>query len=166
MASGDTLVIFMADNYTAPSSDAALPSRRNGHTVLNFLATATANQRANFEGVMPQHYGGSGTTVIPHFSMATATTGNVDLDCAWERVGSEQQDIDSDGFAAVNSQDNINVPTTNGHVLTATGIGFTDGADMDSVAVGEKFRIQITRDAASDTAGGIMELHAIEIRET
>lgn len=38
-------------------------------------------------------------------------------------------------------------------------------ADMDSVAKGEKFRLKITRDAASDTATGDLELHAVEVRE-
>ena len=45
-------------------------------------------------------------------------------------------------------------------------IAFTDGVDMDSVAAGERFRIKITRDAASDTATGDAELTGIEIRET
>jgi len=45
-------------------------------------------------------------------------------------------------------------------------VAFTDGAQMDSVAVGELFRIKVTRDAASDDAAGDAELHAVEIKET
>ena len=37
---------------------------------------------------------------------------------------------------------------------------------MDSVAVGEAFRLKITRDAASDDATGDAEILAVEIRET
>jgi dTDP-4-dehydrorhamnose 3,5-epimerase len=36
---------------------------------------------------------------------------------------------------------------------------------MDSVAVGELFRLSVTRDAASDDAAGDLELHAVELRE-
>ncbi len=42
----------------------------------------------------------------------------------------------------------------------------TDGADMDSVAVGELFRLKITRDASSDDADNDAELHAVELKET
>ena len=80
-------------------------------------------------------------------------------------IGDQQQDIDSDGFAAVQSVDNTTVPATSGNV-DVVSIAFTDGAQMDSVAVGESFRLKVTRDAASDTATGDAELVKVEIRET
>lgn len=52
-----------------------------------------------------------------------------------------------------------------GHV-DIVNVAFTDGADMDSVAVGESFRMKVTRDAASDDATGDAELVKVEIRET
>jgi hypothetical protein len=54
---------------------------------------------------------------------------------------------------------------TSGNV-DIVNVTFTDGADMDSVAVGEGFRMKITRDAASDTATGDAELRFVEIKET
>ena len=47
-------------------------------------------------------------------------------------------------------------------------IAFADGAEMDSVAAGNAFRVQITRDAnnAADTATGDAELVAVHIKET
>ena len=47
-------------------------------------------------------------------------------------------------------------------------VRFYDAGDMvlDSVAVGELFRLKITRDAANDDAAADVELHAIEVRET
>ncbi|NIQ10453.1 MAG: hypothetical protein GWO10_16275, partial [candidate division Zixibacteria bacterium] len=45
-------------------------------------------------------------------------------------------------------------------------VTFTDGADMDSIAVGEGFRMKITRDATNDTATGDAELRFVEIKET
>ena len=74
-------------------------------------------------------------------------------------------DIDGDSFAAVNSVDNTTVPGTTG-LVDVVSEPFTDGADMDSVAKGEKFRLKVTRDAVSDDAAGDAELGAVEIRET
>jgi hypothetical protein len=115
---------------------------------------------------MPQHYAGTtGVTVYIHYSMSTATSDTVDWDVSFERIGDQQLDIDGDSFAAVNSVDNTTVPGTS-CLVDVVSVAFTDGADMDSVAKGELFRIKITRDASSDDASGDAELHAIEIRET
>ena len=51
-------------------------------------------------------------------------------------------------------------------LVDVVSISFTDGADMDSVAAGEAFRLKVTRDGVSDTAAGDAELMAVEIRET
>lgn len=164
MASGDTLLVFTALDNEPPSSNAATGDLRNSHPVLDF--DDTTNEEAVFSGVMPQHYAGTtGVTVYIHYSMSSATSGDIDWDVSFERIGDQQQDVDTDSFAAVNSVDNTTVPGTSGNV-DVVSIAFTDGADMDSVAAGELFRIKVTRDAASDTASGDAELHAVEIRET
>lgn len=163
MASGDTLVIFHPLQNEPPSSNPATVDQRNLHFVLDF--DASTNETAIFSGVMPQHYGGGGVTVYIHYAMSSATSGDVDWDVAFERIGDQQQDIDSDSFAAVNSVDNTTVPGTSG-LVDVVSVAFTDGADMDSVAAGEAFRLEVIRDAASDTASGDAELVAVEIRET
>jgi hypothetical protein len=58
-------------------------------------------------------------------------------------------------------------PGTSGYVTIAS-IAFTDGAQMDSVAAGEGFRLSVIRDAdnGSDTMTGDAELWAVEIKET
>jgi hypothetical protein len=114
---------------------------------------------------MPQSYAGGGVTVFLHYAMSSAESGDVDWDVAFERIGDQQQDIDSDSFAAVNSVDNTTVPATSG-LVDVVSVAFTDGADMDSVAAGEAFRLKVTRDAASDTATGDGELVGVEVRET
>ena len=164
MASGDTLVVLTALNNEPPASNPATFDTRNQHPVLDF--DADTSEDGVFSAAMPRNYGGGGVTVYCHYSMSSATGNSVKIDAAFERVGDEQQDIDSDGFAAANTVTDA-VPTTTGHVGIAN-ITFTDGADMDSVAVGEKFRIKITRDASdvADDALGDMELHLIEIKET
>lgn len=163
MATGDTLVIFTAQNNQPPATNPATLDLRNAHPVLDF--DASTNESAIFGAVMPQHYGGGGVTVYIHYAMSSATSGDIDWDVAWERVGDQQQDIDADSFAAVNSVDNTTVPATSGNV-DVVSVAFTNGADMDSVAAGEYFRLQVTRDAASDTATGDAELIAVELRET
>lgn len=163
MASGDTLLIFTPLQNEPPASNYATLDIRNQHPVLDF--DASTNEDAVFRGVMPRNYGGGGLTVYIHYAMSSATSGDVDWDVAFERIGDQQLDIDSDSFAAVNSVDNTTVPGTSGNV-DVVSVTFTDGADMDSIAAGEAFRIKITRDAASDTASGDAELIAVEIKET
>ena len=163
MASGDTLVVFTPGSNEPPASNAATKDLRNSHPVLDF--DDTTNEDAVWSYVLPRHYDGGGLTVYIHYSMTSATTGDIDWDVAFERVGDQQQNIDSDGFAAANSVDNTTVPGTSGNV-DIVNVTFTDGADMDSIAVGEKFRMKVTRDAVSDTATGDAELHAIELKET
>ena len=164
MASGDTLAVLWPEGNQATGAGVATYTTRNKHGILQF--DASSNEIAIWSVLMPEHYGGGGVTVVPHYSMASATSGDVDWDGQFERVGDGQQDVDSDGFAAANSQNNITVPATSGHVDIPTGITFTDGADMDSVAAGEKFRFELTRDAANDTAAGNAEIHLVHIKET
>lgn len=163
MASGDTLLVFTPLHNEPPASNQATLDTRNQHPVLDF--DATTNESAVFSSVMPRHYGGGGVTVYIHYAMSSATSGDIDWDVAWERIGDQQQDLDSDGFAAVNSADDTTVPGTLG-LVDIVNVAFTDGADMDSVAVGEGFRLKVTRDAASDTAAGDAELLFVELKET
>jgi hypothetical protein len=162
MASGDTLLIFTPYMNEPPTSTYATLDFRNVHPVLDF--DGATNESAVFSGVMPQHYGGGGVTVYIHYS-SDGTSGDADWDVAFERIGDQQLDVDGDSFAAANSINNTTVPGTSGNV-DVVSVAFTDGADMDSVAAGELFRIKVTRDAANDTSTDDLQLHAVEIRET
>lgn len=162
MASGNTLCIFMPFDNEPPASNYATLDVRNGHPCLDF--DATTNESAVFSAVMPRNYSGGGVTVYLHYAMSSATSGTIDWDVAFERIGDQQLDIDSDSFADANSVDDTTVPSTCGYV-DVVSVAFADGADMDSVAAGELFRIKVTRDAASDDAAGDAELYAVEIRE-
>jgi len=164
MASGDTLLTFKARNNEPPAANGATLDLRNQHWVLDF--DADANESAVFASVMPQHYAGTtGVTVYIHYAMTSAEADTIDWDAAFERIGDQQLDIDGDSFAAVQSVDNTTVPGTSG-LVDIVSIAFTDGAQMDSVAKGEGFRLKITRDAVSDDASGDAELRFVEIRET
>ena len=164
MASGDTLLIFTPLHNEPVASNFATLDLRNIHPVLDF--DATTNKSAVFSSIMPRSYAGTtGVTVYIHYALTSATSGTVDWDVAFERIGDQQLDIDGDSFAAVNRVDNTTVPGTAG-LVDIVNITFTDGADMDSVAVGEAFRLKITRDATNDDATGDAELLSIEIKET
>lgn len=164
MASSDTLVVFTSYHNEPPASNYATLDTRNNRPVLDFDAS-TPNESAVFSAVMPRNYGGGGITVYLHYAMSTAIADDVDWDVAFERIGDQQQDIDSDGFAAVQSVDNTTVPGTSG-LVDIVSIAFTDGAQMDSIEVGEGFRLKVTRDAVSDTASGDAELLFVEMKET
>ena len=163
MATGDTLLVFTPFANEAPAATFATLDIRNGHPVLDF--DDTTNWDAIFSAIMPRAYAGGGLTVYIHYALTSAVTGTVDWDVAFERIGDQQLDIDGDSFAAANSVDNTTVPGTAG-LVDIVNVTFTNGADMDSIAVGEAFRIKITRDATNDDASGDAELVAIEIKET
>ena len=164
MASGDTLLVFTPTMNEPPTSNPATLDWRNYHPVLDF-DTGT-DEYAIFSAVMPQSYSGTtGVTVYVHYSMSTATSGTCAWQVSWERIGDGQQDVDTDSWATANNIAAVTVPGTSGNV-DIVNTTFTDGADMDSVAAGELFRIRVNRDVSADTGAGDAELHAVEIRET
>ena len=164
MASGNTLCMFFPQDNEPPSAAYATLDSRNGHPVLDF--DDTTDESAIFTGVLPRHYAGGGITVYLHVAFTSATSAEARFDVAFERIGDSQQDIDSDGFATAGSVD-ITAPATSGHVEIGN-VAFADGAAIDSIAVGEAFRLKITRDAnhVNDDASGDCELIAVEIKET
>lgn len=163
MASGDTLAVFDAPNASYPSSNFAAFIQRNRHPLLAF--DTTTQETAFFETVLPRHYSGGGITVYVHWSATSATTGTIGWDVAFERIGAAQQDIDSDGFATAQTITAATVSGTSGNV-SITSVAVTNGANIDSIAVGETFRLRIRRDVANDTAAGDAELSKVELKET
>jgi hypothetical protein len=164
MSAGDSLLQWTAQAAEPPASGAATPDARNRHPVLDF--DDTAEESAVLAGVLPQHYGGGGLTVVLHWAATSATAGSVVWQAAFERIGDAQQDFDADGFAAAKSV-TAAAPGTSGHV-SIDAIAFSDGAEIDNLAPGEGFRLKITRDAdhASDTMTGDAELRFVELQET
>jgi len=166
MASGDSLVYFTPTMGEPPASNFATFDTRNVVMVLDF--DDTTDESIEFAGFMPRHYGGGGITVTVGWMATTATTGTISLDVAFKSISNDADDIDTKAFAAANNAN----PTT----ASASGevdyveITFTDGADMDSVASGEYFRMLLLRDANSTTStdnlSGDMELVFVEIKET
>lgn len=163
MASGDTLLVFKTHDNEPPASNYATVDQRNSHLVLDF--DTTTGEAAVFSGVLPRNYGGNGITVYIHYAMTSATTGTCGWLVAFERIGDAQQDIDSDGFASSQTVTAVTVDGTSGNV-DIVNVAVSNGANMDSIAVGESFRLKITRDVANDSAAGDAELLKVELKET
>ena len=170
MASGDTLVVFMANNNEPPSASFATLDTRAGasdaeHLVLDF--DAASDESSEFGAVMPRNYSATtGLTVTIGWMASSATSGDCVWDVSFKSVSDDADDLDTKEFAAVNSVA-ATAASASGEVQYSA-VTFTDGADMDSVAAGEYFRMRITRDAnnGSDTMSGDAELLFVEIQDT
>jgi hypothetical protein len=164
MAAGESLCVFTPLDNQPPASNYATLDTRNSHAVLDY--DAATDEDAVFAGVLPRHYAGGGLTVTIYWAASSATSGN----CVWnaqiERLEDEGTDTDADSFASAQAA-TAAAPATSG-ALQYTTIAFTSGAQMDSLAAGEAFRLKVTRDAnnASDTMTGDAELFRVEVRET
>lgn len=163
MATGQTLLVFLPADNEPPASNYATLDFRNNHPVLDF--DTTTQETAQFSAVLPRSYSGGGITVYIHWAATTATTGTIGWDVAFERIGTGSQDIDSDGYATAQTVTAATVPATSGNVAVSN-VAVTNGANIDSIAVGEAFRVRVRRDVATDTATGDAELVAVELKET
>lgn len=165
MASGNSLVAFFATDNHPPATQYATLDVRNGHTVLNFDASSV--ESATFESVLPRHYAGGGLTLTLAWMAASATSGNVMWQAAMERLNAAGSDVDTDSFATAQAAAAAAADATSGK-LTYTTIAMSAGANMDSLAAGETFRLSVSRDATngSDTMVGDAQLLSVEIRET
>ncbi len=167
MASGDLLLLWQPLNNEPPATIPATPDQRNGHPCLDF--DATTDEEAVFSGVMPANYAGGGVTVKIHFAISTQNNNNSVWQTSFERIGTGQQDLDADGFAAAKSSGQVASPATVGFVGVAS-IAHTSGAEMDSVVAGEMFRLKVRRDAdstsATDDVASDAELVALALYET
>lgn len=163
MASGDTIFKFKPQDNEPPSASFATRDSRNSHPVLDFAI----DEIGIFSDVMPRNYAGTtGLTVYLHYAMSSAEANDIKLEGYFERIGDQQQDIDADGFAAAQNSGDITVPGTTG-LVDIIVITFTDGGQMDSIAVGEGFRFKVKRIAVAGTdATGDLELRFIEVKET
>lgn len=164
MASGNTLATIFPQQNEPPASNFGTINYRNGHLVLEF--DDTTDEAAIFKGILLRNYAGGGLTVNIHWTAKTATSGTCRWQAAFEAIAG--QDIDSDGFASAQSAGTATSGTSG--VPNITTITFTDGAQIDSLAVGGGFRIKINRDAdgtsGTDDMTGDAQLWGVEIKET
>jgi len=164
MSSGDTLVVLTAAQGEPPSTNYATFDTRNNALVLEF--DDGTDESIEFGAVMPRHYDGGGVTVTLHWMSEDQTTGNCIWNVAFKSLSDDADDLDTKAFAA--SQNVTATTASAAGELDYAETTHTDGAQMDSVAAGEYFRLQVLRDAdnASDTLTNDAQLLSVEIRET
>jgi hypothetical protein len=166
MASGNTLCVFTPLQNEPPASAYATLDLRNYHPVLDF--DGSADEEAVFTGILPRHYAGGGLTVYLHVMFTSATSGSAYWSASIERMDDGTLDLDADSIAAVQSA--AGNPNGTSGIMTLVTITFTSGAQMDSLAAGEMFRLKIRRDAdgsaGTDDVATDAELVGIEIKET
>lgn len=164
MASGNSLASFDATDNHPPATGYATLDTRNSHPVLDFDAAAV--EAAVFSGVLARHYSSGGITARLGWMTTSAITGDVVWNAAFERHDDEGTDLDADSFASAQAA-TATAPGTTG-MVQYTDIVFTNGGQIDSVAIGEHFRLKVSRDATngSDTMTGDAELLSVELRET
>ena len=162
MASGNTLCTFTALANNPPTAGYATLDFRNNVPVLDFDPAAT--ETAIFTGTLPRHYAGGGITGTLTWMASTATSGNVIWETAFERGNT---DLDADSFATAVTGAAAATNATSG-IVTNTAIAHTNGAQIDSLAIGEMFRLRVQRigGSGSDTMAGDAELVVVELRET
>lgn len=166
MATTNVLAVFTPLSNEPPSASFATLDTRNGHIVLDF--DGATDEDAVFSGVLPAHYAGGGLTIETFWAFTSATTGSLRVQTAIERIDASSLDIDADSFASFNSAGG-SAPATSGMVIKVTTT-HTSGAEMDSLAAGEAFRLKIRRDAdgtsGTDDITTDAELLAVHVKET
>lgn len=162
MASGNTLNSFFPADNEPPSTNFATIGVRNGHPKLEF--DDTTQETAIFTGIMPRHYSGGGVTVAIHAIMASAVSGSVSWDLAFERMSDGATALNSDSFAATQNVAAVTVPATAGIVFVCSA-SVSNGANIDGIAVGDSFRLRLRRVIGGGAVGDV-ELIAVEMRET
>lgn len=160
---GKPVLLFLPSGNEPPSSNYATFNTRNLHPTLDF--DTTTQETAIWTAVLPSVYAGGGLTVDVYFAAATATTGTIGWDVAIERIDASSLDIDADSFATAQTITAATVPGTSGQILKSS-VAITSGANLDSLAAGEAFRIRLRRDVANDTATGDAQMIAMLVRET
>ena len=154
-----TLATFTALDNQPPEVSFATLDTRNNIAVLDF--SDTLNEYAIFLGCMPDSAAlGSGIIVRILWTATSATSGNCRWGVRFEKMNSDTDYSDNFDY---NTEVNSAADATNGTpsitTLTCTNI--------DSLAAGNFFRIQIYRDAedtGNDTMTGDAELIAVELR--
>jgi hypothetical protein len=171
MASGDTLFVFTArdgvPSATAGAAHGVLAGAATPSEGVPYLAfDAATDEHADFTGVLPRAYGGGGLTLTLYWA-SMATTNAVVWNAAFRGFPDDAEDIDTTAHSYDFNAVTATTATVAGEVDYAV-ITFTNGADMDSLAVGELFNLRIRRDAdnGSDTMTGDAYLIAVEIKET
>jgi hypothetical protein len=154
-----TLARFTPRENQPPATAFATLDTRNSIAVLDF--DAATDEAAIFSGVIPDYANlASGLKVRLAWMATTATSGNVRWGAQLMRCNT---DLDADSFDTATLVTSAANGTSG--IVTTTSITLTT---IDSVAVGESYRLRISRvgsDATNDTMTGDAELITVEVQQ-
>lgn len=172
MASGDLLDTIYPTRANPPSTlyapfGFALGGSTPIESVLVCLFNPSTVWYQDFEIILPPNYAGGGLTFVVEFS--SETDNNNAHQVVW---GAALRRIDSaETFSSSHSYSYQSVTATIPNATDKTktaNITMTSGAQMDSLAAGERAILRIKRDATngSDDCTGNARLHSIQVKET
>lgn len=162
MASGDSLFLFNADDYIAPTAGAATKTcSANGDEWLNFNASGDVTM---FRGLVPRNYTSGGITAAVHWASGTTSTGSIGWALSFERSNDANHKISVDAFATCQIAAPI-VSTATCYQLTTSSLAIASGSALDSLTAGDLFRLRVSA-ASSDGNSANRRLIGIELRET
>ena len=120
----------------------------------------TTVEYMDFHGMLAKSYDDGGVTVRIPWSASTAVgTGSTIWGAAFRAIPDDAEDLDGSHTYVYNDASADLAPSAKGEVAYVE-IPFTDGADMDSLAAGERFVLRIRRNTAGgDDMSGDAELH-------
>jgi hypothetical protein len=125
----------------------------------------TTAEAAVFFVILPRNYAGGGITFYVSWGATSATTNTVGWTLEFVRITDSQDDIDSITWTSAQTITAATVPGTSGH-FKITNVAVSNGANLDSIAVGETLGIRLKRDVANDNATGDAEFLSMEAKET
>jgi hypothetical protein len=154
-----TFPLFIARDNHPPATNNATLDTRNVPAVLEF--DPTTEETTFFIGVIPEGANTSSGLRARIWGMGdTATTGNVRLAAAFERMNT---DLDADSF------DTAAEATSTASAASGTPwVTEITCTTIDGLVAGDLFRLRIARkaaDAVNDTMAGDFQLLAVEVRQ-
>lgn len=172
MASGDLLDTLYAARANPPSTlyapfGFALGGSTPVEALLVCLFDPSTVWYQDFEFILPPNYAGGGLTFVVEFSAETDNNSahQVVWGIALRRIDSAETFSSSHSYSYQTVTETI--PNATDKSKTAS-ITMTHGAQMDSLAAGERAVLRIKRIATdgSDDCTGNVRLHSIQVKET
>ncbi len=163
-AASGVFITFNPEDRDPDTANPPTPAVRNAQDVLEF--DPDVDDSVIFSGTL-LGYKGNGLTCTVVWCAKTATTGRTRWNFTIDRTEAGVTNIDTDTFAGGNSISGATTNATNG-VITYSSAIFLDGAGMDNVAEGERFRVRLIRDAdhGSDDMPGFAQMIQVIVTET
>ncbi len=160
MASGDSLLLFNPLSNRPPIADYASVDLRNGFVVLDF--DDATNEKAQFHGVIPSHYGGGSLLASLTWTSSTATTGDVVFRVETTRLNSGEN-LDALPAADGSADATATAPATSGQLVVTESSPLSVGG----ATAGELLLVSLVRLASTgaDTLVGDVEVVSLELRE-